>query len=462
VDCSDPGAIEAVHFQGHFLGYDENGNGLTRDWHGFTKHRQPEAWLGTAAQRPFRIRWDTRMLPAQRDVAVRAHLRIRGQTNLVYVTAPLTGMEIAERPEQVTLYASHDLPAGFWSRANRKRTCTIYLDVAPDQIERAELLVNTWTGGAGTVKEYFKVNGVFFPVAEGARHELVFSRLAVDPKVLRQGINQIELLSDTEHHGIEVLLPGPCLMVRSKRSGALSVRELEYQGQATYEITTPSATYLFHRLGAGLASLRDRQGLDWISYRPGGGSAGEYRGIPNCGDCFHPGDTNAISHIMQRQPDRISIGCETLDGKNAGRWDIYAHHATFTMLRAATNYWFLYEGTPGANFQPARQFMVRSTGEKTALSEHWSKDIAGKEWLYVADPELNRSLLLIHHEDDDEPDQYWPMEGNMTVFGFGRKFKTIDRYLTRTPGRLSVALVESTELGAVAKVAERILQPPTE
>jgi hypothetical protein len=31
------------------------------------------------------------------------------------------------------------------------------------------------------------------------------------------GANEFELLSDTEHHGIEILLPGPCLMVRSPR-----------------------------------------------------------------------------------------------------------------------------------------------------------------------------------------------------------------------------------------------------
>ncbi len=29
--------------------------------------------------------------------------------------------------------------------------------------------------------------------------------------------NQISLLSDTEHHGIEILLPGPCLMLRYRK-----------------------------------------------------------------------------------------------------------------------------------------------------------------------------------------------------------------------------------------------------
>jgi hypothetical protein len=210
--------IESVDFQGYYFGYDENGDRRTTDWHGFSKARLPVAHLGTAIHEPFRILWDTRMLPSQKDVAARAIVHFKGQTNLVYLTAPVQGLEVPERPaSQVTLYSSHDLPKGFWSRANQKQRGTIYLDVSPASVERAELHVNAWTGGAGTVKEYFKLNGHHFPVAEGSKHELMYSRLEVDPTFLRQGLNEIELLSDTEHHGIEVCLPGPCVMGRSKR-----------------------------------------------------------------------------------------------------------------------------------------------------------------------------------------------------------------------------------------------------
>lgn len=211
-------AVESVWFQGHYFGYDENGDGECSDWHGFTKARKPIAWLGSAEAAPFGARWDVSMLPSQRDVGVRALVRFKGQTNLVYLTGITRGLQIPERPDrQVTLYSSHDLPRPFWSRASQKRECTIYLDVDPARIEHAELHVNTWTGGAGTVAEYFKLNGHHFPVAEGSRHELVYSRLPVPAGILRQGLNRIEVLSDTDHHGIEVLLPGPCLMVRSRR-----------------------------------------------------------------------------------------------------------------------------------------------------------------------------------------------------------------------------------------------------
>lgn len=212
--------IASVDFQGFYAGYDENGNGQGTDWHGFTRARAPMAMLGTSTAAPFAVAWNTSLLPSQDQVAVRAVVHFKGETNLVFLTPPARGLRIPERNgRKVALYPARDLPQPFWSRANKAGRCVIELDLPPEQIERAELHVVTWTGGPGNVKNYFTLNGHPFPVAEGTRHEVIYSRLPVDPKVLKQGANQIELLSDTEHHGIEVFLPGPALMVRSKGQG---------------------------------------------------------------------------------------------------------------------------------------------------------------------------------------------------------------------------------------------------
>ena len=222
LDCLTGAAspIASVNFQGWYYGYDENGNLKRLDWHGFTKNRLPVATLGTVVESPFALRWDTLMLPAQREVAVRAAVRFKADTNLVFLTAATSGLAIDPRPEaEVTLFSPHDLPDHFWSRASQKKTCTADLDLDPVRIEAAELHVVTWTGGPGTVKEYFRLNGVHYPVADGERHELVYSHLPVDPRTLKRGLNRIELLSDTEHHGIEVIYPGPALMVRYRLDG---------------------------------------------------------------------------------------------------------------------------------------------------------------------------------------------------------------------------------------------------
>ena len=207
--------IARVDYQAWHYGYDENGNRRETDWHGFTHNRVPGAYVGIADTPPFAVTWDTSLLPSQKNVAVRAFVRFRGAPDLVYVTAAVTALTIPDRARSVVaLYTSHDLPQSFWSRANNKKTCHVKLDVSADRIERAELHVVAWTGGAGTVLNYFTLNGNLFPVAEGRAHVPVYSQLRVEPSLLKTGDNTIELLSDTEHHGIEICYPGPALMVR--------------------------------------------------------------------------------------------------------------------------------------------------------------------------------------------------------------------------------------------------------
>lgn len=214
----EPAAIASVEFQARCFGYDENGDGQWEDWHGFTKRRLPVAGLGVATNAPFAVAWETRMLPSQSDMAARAWVRFKADTNLVYETAALTGLRTPDRPQtRVTMYPIRNLPPHFWSRAGRLKEAVIQLDEDPAGIEAAELHTVVWDGGAGTVKDCFKLNGAPFRVAGGGRHDTIYTRLPVDPKLLRRGANKIELLSDTEHHGIEVLKPGPALIVRSRR-----------------------------------------------------------------------------------------------------------------------------------------------------------------------------------------------------------------------------------------------------
>jgi hypothetical protein len=209
--------IASVEFQGFYHGYDENGDGQWTDWHGFTKSRQPTAVLGLSPKPLFTAVWDISMLPAQQDMAVRAVVRFKEHPNLLYLTPATPGLRTPSRPERhVAMYTANDLPEPFWSRAKRLKSCTIQLDIDPARIERAELHVVTWDGGAGTVKEYFTLNGHALPVAGTGKHDVIYSRLQLAPSLLRRGANRVELLSDTEHHGIEVLFPGPALLIRSR------------------------------------------------------------------------------------------------------------------------------------------------------------------------------------------------------------------------------------------------------
>ena len=63
-----------------------------------------------------------------------------------------------------------------------------------------------------------------------------------------------------------------------------------------------NATLFLDKEGGGLVSLIDNDSNDWISHSPGGGSAGEFRGIPNTGE-LHPGYTGGVIH------DQFFIKC---------------------------------------------------------------------------------------------------------------------------------------------------------
>jgi len=210
----------SVEYRGRYLGYDENGDGASGDWHGFTKDRKPVGIVGSSSKAGYAVVWDTSMLPTPRKLQVRAIVRFEGADDLVFGTAPA---EVAapKTNARVSLHYAKDLPRPFWSRANRTKTCTIDLDVEPADVQRAELHVVIWDGGRGKTKEPFTLNGVALPVAGRGAHDVLYRVIPIDPKTLKRGANAIRLLSDTTHHGIEVCLPGPALVVRTKPRGAL-------------------------------------------------------------------------------------------------------------------------------------------------------------------------------------------------------------------------------------------------
>ena len=223
------------------------------------------------------------------------------------------------------------------------------------------------------------------------------------------------------------------------------------EGQASYRIVTPIGTYFYHKAGAGFSSLVDPQGNDWLTYKPTGGSAGNYRGIPNAvhpEGYFHPGNTSCTSSIASRGPIKLTIASQSNDGKWACRWEVYPRTAKLTVLKNDRAYWFLYEGTPGGAINPSTDYCVRSNGTRTALSQSWTGDIPSPEWLYFEDGAVNRSLFLVHHEDDAAVDSYWPMEGNMTVFGFGRD--GLNKYLTSVPRHFTIGFAEDRTFGGVS------------
>jgi len=236
----------------------------------------------------------------------------------------------------------------------------------------------------------------------------------------------------------------------------------EHEGQESFKIETQNATYYYHKLGAGFASMEDKDGADWIGFHPTGGTAGHYRGIPNTGypnDYCHPGKRVSKSRIIAAGPIKVSIYSESDDKKWVCVWDIFPNYARWTILEAITPYWSLYEGAPGGEINEDSDFCVRQNGIRTSLREKWVDDIPANgqtgEWVYFSDGD--RALYLVNHEDDDAVDSYRTMHHKMTVFGFGRK--RLNKFMDKIPAQFTIGLYDSNDFDIISSAINSAYQP---
>ncbi|MFZ5833634.1 MAG: FG-GAP repeat domain-containing protein [Planctomycetota bacterium] len=239
-------------------------------------------------------------------------------------------------------------------------------------------------------------------------------------------------------------------------------------GLPAYRIETPAATYVLEKTGGGLASLIDRDGNDWLSFDPaaGSGAAGEFRGFPNAvhqqaGNYFHPmnkGTEPCSTKVEHVAADRVTISAVSENGLWACRYDFLPTHCTFTMTRmpADYRYWVLYEGTPGGQFDASDWWMTSGSDRRHPLTEKHTGDLPAPEWIAFGDQRLDRVLYLLHHEDDEHPDDFYQMNEKMTVFGFGRQ--RIKKYLESVPQRFTIGLLETTNHAEISEAMKAKLQ----
>lgn len=241
---------------------------------------------------------------------------------------------------------------------------------------------------------------------------------------------------------------------RTHASGPVSLTAgLEHEGFAALRVETPGCSWLYHLHGGGFAGLLDDDGADWISYHPWGGSDGNYRGIPNLvhpESYFHPGRESCSSEVVNAGPLRVTIRSRSNDDRWKCEWRIEPDCARLTVLRAARPYWLLYEGTPGGCLDEQGDYLLLSDGRRINAAERLEvRRLPEPGWIAFGAAGNRRALWLLRHEPDGDADSYWPMEGNMTVFGFGRS--GLKKSLTRVPAHFSVGLAARNDYDTLAR-----------
>jgi len=206
--------------------------------------------------------------------------------------------------------------------------------------------------------------------------------------------------------------------------------------------------------------LVDRDGNDWIGFHPevGSGAGGEYRGFPNAvhkqeGGYFHPkneGTCLVKTNVERADEHAVSIVAESEDGEWLARYDFLPTHCTFTISKMPKDekYWVLYEGTPGGEMGLDDWWMTSAVSTPQSMIYLHDQDIPSPEWIAFGDAGGKRSIVLLHHENDNAPDSFYQMNQKMTVFGFGRK--RLDAFFSNAGHRFSIGLVESSSHEAIS------------
>ena len=275
-------------------------------------------------------------------------------------------------------------------------------------------------------------------------------------------------------------LPILCLLTCSSAGedspSNILIENTTYRSLDCYRISTPNATYLLDKVGAGLARMIDRDGKDWLSFDPkeGSGAAGEYRGFPNAvykeqGNYFHASNASTdpcITNVEHESADRVVISATSPTNHWGAEYTFTETACTFTLTKKPSghNYWVLYEGTPGGVYDDSDWWMTKSHPEKQSLLKRHNGDIPGGsrggEWIAFGDQASPRMLVLTNHQDDSFPDHFYPMEKKMTVFGFGRSGMT--KHLSSVPQSFSIGFVESDDVEDAQRFSTAVIHQTKE
>lgn len=219
-------AIEQVEVLARYEDYDFDGNGVYREWAG--SWHQPKkgepAFLanhvGTDSEAPFQVTWDTEWVPDQTD-EIELIARVRDANGVWSVTPAVTGLMFADRERSVALYKASEMPSEFWVHKNNEhltKTCKIVIpeNVDLSKLADARLYMRTW-GIPNSTIEGFLFNDLKVK-SKGLDHHYALSAYDIPVDALKHGENTITFEFDTrtEPCHLEILWPGPGLVVRSK------------------------------------------------------------------------------------------------------------------------------------------------------------------------------------------------------------------------------------------------------
>ncbi|MGB7327809.1 MAG: hypothetical protein WBD31_23225, partial [Rubripirellula sp.] len=223
LECDD--SAERIDVLAWYDGYDEDGNGVYNEWHGsrFQPSRGHAAGLrdhvGTIdpSTTVRQLVWNTQWVPDQQPESMKLVARIHHGNGLIHVTEAVERLTLRREGWSVKQYRATDVPEVFSVRVGKSKSCNIPIDanVALDSATEAVLHYRTWEADDRHHKP-FQLNGHQHK-NHGNNHHYDYDLLPIPVSELQTGDNTFTISSDTKHHMLEVLWPGPAISIRYRR-----------------------------------------------------------------------------------------------------------------------------------------------------------------------------------------------------------------------------------------------------
>jgi hypothetical protein len=176
--------------------------------------------VGTAFSSPYGVTWSTSWVPDQAQGSVKLVAHIKGNDGVWFATNEVSNLSLS-RNGSVVLYKPQGVPEQYWVKefiTNNSNTFTIPAGHPLSSAMDARFLIRSWNGINGAAEPpndayAIQVNDWHAP-AFGANHAYQFDVLSFSPTELHTGTNTTSAFCNSVHHGIELLWPGPAVMVQ--------------------------------------------------------------------------------------------------------------------------------------------------------------------------------------------------------------------------------------------------------
>ncbi|MFN0158701.1 MAG: immunoglobulin domain-containing protein [Bacteroidota bacterium] len=233
VSASGGAGISKVEVLAYYDGYDTDGDGIYLDYHQSYHRLKTDNSLnvsnivGTATTPPYQVTWNTDFVPDQLQGSIRLVARIRDNNGVWFVTNEVAGLTLQRDSISVKLYKATNVPERFNVRLGRTTATSKFTVPGTPGLANAlaaRFLLKTWNGtNKGALSgetHYYKVNTWTAPPL-GGDDFYSYDILSPPTSALITGVNTFTVFSNATGHGIEVLWPGPAMVVRYRTTPAI-------------------------------------------------------------------------------------------------------------------------------------------------------------------------------------------------------------------------------------------------